>query len=382
MSRYERVDPPHVQRFKHHWVVRDVKRGTLHVCWYDAATRQVGRRSLGTVDIEVAFTKVRSYEDRGIIGDPGELLDQALIETVEQLLDWHLPYTLKLASAEAEGIHIRRLKQHIGQRRIASLVQSDFEKFRDDLTGEGLSIGTVSRTLTTLRSALKRAAKDRLIKPDKVLFVPEFAKKNYWRSVQPKGRIMKLAELARLIDQIADLHLLIFVIFMLNTAARPGAILDMTGAQIDLSRGVLMLNPVGRIQTSKFRPALPITDTLLPWCENVPPGHLITWRGKPVTKIKSGFANAAKRAGLPGHEAAYSIRHMLGRHMRASGVSIEEIGVWLGHIQPPTSPETTLIYSPDSPDYLGEAKAAVEDFVGEINALTKHDLLLPPGRWS
>ena len=55
-----------------------------------------------------------------------------------------------------------------------------------------------------------------------------------------------------------------------------------------------------------------------------------------------------------------------------------EISVWLGHVQPPESPKTTLIYSPDDPSYLMSAKAAIEKFVTELNRLTKRDLLSPP----
>lgn len=380
MTRYQRIDPRGVKRFESYWLVRDTQRQTLHVCWYDVETRQVLRRSLDTADIEQGFAKVRSLEDRGIVGDPGNLLDESLLHTVDELLDWHLPYTQKLASAEAEAIQIKRLKRFFGKRRIASLVQSDFEAFRDSVTAEGLSIGTASRTLTTLRSAVKRAVKDRRLRSDRAPFVPEVASKNYWRSVAPKARIMTIEELAGLIDEITDLHLIIFITFLINTASRSGAILDMTAAQINLSRGLLTLNPSGRLQTTKYRPTLPIPDTLKPWCEDLSPGYLITWRGRPVKKIKTGFANAAARADLPGHEASYSVRHMLGRYMRADGVPLDEIGVWLGHVQPPTAPETTLIYSPDSPDYLRNAKAAVEKFVRDLNALTKRDLLTPPWR--
>lgn len=39
-----------------------------------------------------------------------------------------------------------------------------------------------------------------------------------------------------------------------------------------------------------------------------------------------------------------------------------------------------MIYSPDSPVYLADAKRAVEDFMHRLNALTKRDLLVPPWR--
>lgn len=280
MSRYVRVDTnPDSKQFAHYWVVRYCESKTLHVCWYDPATHQVGRRSLKTTNLEQAFVKVRALEDRGIVGDPGTVLNERPLQTVTELLDWHLPYTQTLASAEAEEIAINRLKGHFGSRRIASLVLTDFERFRDAVVAKGLTIGTVSRTLTVLRSAVKRAVKNRRLRGDDAPFVPEFATKNYWRSVPPKARIMTLDELASLFDMLAEMHLIVYSVYLINTVARPGAILDLTAAQIDLARGLLALNPPGRIQTTKFRPVLPITDTLRPWCTDLAPGHLITWRG-------------------------------------------------------------------------------------------------------
>lgn len=371
---YERIE-----EIGSYWAARDTETGFPHVCWYDAEKRQTYRRSLGPITLELALAKIRNLVERGITGDPGDVLDDTPLRTVDELLDWHRPYTKTLASAEAERIQIDRLKRLLGKKHLAALVEEDFHAFRDTcVTDEAISIGTVSRTLTTLRSAMNRAVRNRRLKRDIVPHVPEYANKNYRRSTAPKARIMTLSELARLIDAIRDLHLLVFIVWLINTAARPGAILDFTAGQIDLARGLLTLNPAGRIQTPKYRPALPITTTLRPWCEDLAPGFLITWRGQAIKEIDTAFINACKRAGLPGGEGGYSIRHMLGRFMRQKGVLLEEIGVWLGHVAPPNSPETTLIYSPDEPEYLCNAKSAVEEFVRELNALTKRDLLTPP----
>jgi integrase len=363
---------------------RIVKHPSTHSCylsWYDGEKRQTRRRSLKSQNIEYACALVRSLVERGIAGDPGKALDERPLRTVSELLDWHGNYVEALVSCEAEKNQIKRLKRLLGDRRISLLVPSEFEAFRDTcLTDEKISIGTISRTLSTLRRAVNRAADDRKIRRESAPHVPEFRTKNQIRSAPPKGRIMSLEELARLIDAIDHLHLLLFTIFTMNTACRPGAALDCATGQIDLLRGVVDLNPEGRLQTKKYRPTLPVTSTLRPWLLDLPPGRLITWNGKPIAEIDRAFAKACHRAELPGGEAAYSLRHMIGRHMRRQGVPLEQVSVWLGHVQPPMSSQTTLIYSPDSPDYLSDAKRAVEDFVHRLNALTRRDLLLPPWR--
>jgi hypothetical protein len=143
--------------------------------------------------------------------------------------------------------------------------------------------------------------------------------------------------------------------FTLATTTETAELLRLS-KQIDLPRGVIDLNLPKRQQTKKYRPSLPVTAT---------------WNGRPIAEIDPAFFRARARAGLPGGEAPYSVRHALGRHMRQLAVPIEQISGWLGHVQPPTGSETTLIYSPDGPDYLAEAKRALDDFVHRLNALTK-----------
>ena len=52
------------------------------------------------------------------------------------------------------------------------------------------------------------------------------------------------------------------------------------------------------------------------------------------------------------------IRHGVARHLRASGVHMNEIGVQLGHSRPGHS--ITEIYAPDDPAYLVNAVEALE----------------------
>jgi integrase len=375
MNRYERLAD-----IGPYWVARDRATGILYVCWYDGGGRQTRRRSLRTTNVELALSTVRGIVDRGIVGDPGDALADRPLRTVAELLDWDAPYAERLISVETELNGRARIRRLLGERRIAALLPSDFDAFRDACVTEGIKIGSVSRALTSLRAALNRAIGDRRLRRDDAPAVPEYANKNYTRSVPPRARILTLAEIARLIDAIAEPHLLLYVVWLCNTAARGGAILDLTRNQIDLERQLVNLNPAGRIQTKKWRPTLPLTSTVLPWCADLPPGPLITWRGRPIAEIDTAFKRACARAGLAGGEGGYSIRHALARYMRMQGVPLHEIAVWLGHIRPPESPATTLIYSPDSPAYLATAKAAVEKFVRDIATLTQRDLLCPPWR--
>lgn len=370
-----------IARIEHYTVVRDTQSKTkdqLYVGWYDAAARQTRRRSLDTTGVETACTIVRGLVDRGVVGDPKEALKQQPVQTVRELLDIHRPYIETLASAEAGRAQVKRLLRLLGNKRIAELVRKDFEAFRDACLKEGIGLSTVDRTLGTLVAAANTAVENKQLKAGVMPKVPKFFTKNHARSAPTKGRLLTMDEIALLIDAIADVHLLVFMVLLINTASRSGALTDLSNDQIDLDAGLIDLNPSGRVQTNKWRPTLPIPATLRPWLESLPAGRVITYRRRPIREIDTAFATACRKAALPGGGTAYSIRHVIARFMRRKGVPMIEISVWLGHVQPPESPKTTLIYSPDDPSYLMSAKAAIEKFVTELNRLTKRDLLSPP----
>lgn len=336
-------------------------------------------RSLRTTNLEDACVQVRSLVDRGVTGDPAEALVQRPVRTVDEVLEFYRPTVKGQASAEFGEIAIDRMTRLMGGQTLQSMVKSDFDRFRDAALGEGISLSTVARTLTVLRSACNLAADERRLPRHHVPAVPYFYTKNHARSAPPKGRVMTTREIAAVIDALDFLHLLTALVYLINTAARIGAILDATAAQIDRVHGLIHLNAHDRLQTDKWRPTLPITATLEPWTRDLPPGFIVNWRGEQVGEIDTGFEAACRRAKLPGGENTYSIRHALGRFLLVKGVEPLEISLFLGHVRPPDSIETTLVYSPFGPDYLRNAKVAVEAFVHEIAShCRRHDILNPP----
>jgi site-specific recombinase XerC len=121
-----------------------------------------------------------------------------------------------------------------------------------------------------------------------------------------------------------------------------------------------------------------LTSTLRPWIENLPDGHLITYRGKPIAEADTAFNSAVRRSKIAKKANTYSIRHSLARYMLKRGIDLEEIGIWLGHGNHDPDTDTTLIYCPWEPDYLINCRNAAEAFVREINRYTrKWDLLSP-----
>ncbi len=358
-------------------VLKHSATGRFYVGWYDSEAQGGRRRALHTDSLSEACARVTSLLERGVQGDPKEGLAEKPLKTVAEVLEWHRPYVVRLASREAELIHIRlMLAAPIASRSVAALVPSDFEKLRD--LWKGAAVTTIGRRLTTLRSALRRAAADNRLTVAVAPKVPEFRTKNHLRAAPTKGQPCDVAGLASLYDAVEDHHLMLFLALGFSTGARTGSLIGLEGKQFDLETGLVNLNPAGRLQTAKYRPILPIHHLLRPWLSELPSGRLIRWRDQPVVSVKSGLRNAVRRAGLPARVNGYSLRHSVGRFLRRYGVDSEQIAVWLGHAKPPENFETTLIYSPYDPDYLRDAKAAVEALFAEIAGRAKRPLLTPP----
>ncbi|WMT76529.1 hypothetical protein [Bradyrhizobium sp. Ash2021] len=351
----------------------------LYVYTYDKEQQKSFYRTLGTTDLEGAIAAVRSLVERGITGDPKDALVQRPLRTVTEVLEFNRPKAEAQASAEFNGIAIERMKRLMGGSMLQHMVPSTFESFRDAAMAEGIVLSTVDRTLTVFRKACAVAVGERRLPRHHVPEVPYFCTKNDLRAARPKGRVMEIEEIAAVIDEAQFIHFLICLVWLANLGCRIGALLDAIAAQIDYRRGLVDLNPASRVQTSKWRPTLAIPETLAPWTVGLLPGHLVQWRGQPVGEIDTAFEAACRRAKLAPGGNTYSIRHALGRYMRSKAVEDEQIALWLGHIQPPQSNETTLIYSPFSPLYLREAKLTAESFVREIaRHCRRHDPLQPP----
>lgn len=189
-------------------------------------------------------------------------------------------------------------------------------------------------------------------------------------------------QLAAFIDSIEQEHLFRYVIIALNTWARPEAICDLNFRdQIDMDHGLINLLPIGRQQTSKFRPTIPLTNNLRAWALIWDDPYPIRWCGEPVASVKKGFAAAAAKAGLH-HMTRYTLRHYMAttvrrqRLSRGRAVTREQRSAWLGH-QARGGSDTTSWYESHDPDWLAEAREATDKIVSTLATHCTHRHLIP-----
>lgn len=179
----------------------------------------------------------------------------------------------------------------------------------------------------------------------------------------PRDRRLTRAEARRLLDA-ADVndvpHVALAIALMLGTAARIGAILDLTWSRVDFERGLITYADRADTSRRKGRATVPMTGDTRSRLEDARRGavsdYVVEWGGKQVGSIKRGFARAVSTAGLT-DVTPHVLRHTAASWMAEAGVSMSEIAAVLGHSDSRT---TERIYARFSPGHLRRAVAALD----------------------
>jgi integrase len=251
-----------------------------------------------------------------------------------------------------------RVKQYWAWRRRHSVRALNLERTEVEIVERGVGDGTIIRELGgVLRPAIRHAIEQRRLLPGAYYVpVPQAPPgRDYWITRKEAARLFW--ETRR--DKRARLHLPLYAMIALYTGARRGAVLDLTWRQVDLARGRIDFNPPGRVQTKKRRPIIPTPRSLLSALRRAQAratcNHVISYQGKPVASVKTGFNSAAARAGIP-ECTSHTLRHTAGTWMAQRGVPMHQIAGYLGH----SVARTSELYAHHHPDHMAQAKAALE----------------------
>jgi len=319
-------------RLKDRWVVTWWADGKRHRYRLDATTRAAAERGLAD------FT-------RG--------LAVAAAPTVETLWSSYRKEKEGRRVAAAMKSEWKALGPHFGHLAPEHVTIALCRSYAVQRRRKGIHDGTIWTELGHLRTVLKWAADNRMIAHAPKIERPSKPK--------PKDRYLTLAEIDRLLAAATVPHIKLAILLMLATAARVGAILDLTWDRVDMERGVIRLAREDAT-TRKGRATVPINAGLRAALSEARRGaltdYVIEWAGEaPVASIKTGFYAAAAKAKLPG-VSPHVLRHTAAVHMAEAGISMDEIAQYLGHED---SRITSRVYARFSPDHLRKA-ADVLDF--------------------
>lgn len=174
----------------------------------------------------------------------------------------------------------------------------------------------------------------------------------------PKERFLTKEEARRLEDACQTPHLKLFVQLALKTAARRGALLELTWQQIDFKRAEITLSK--GVRTSKGRATVPIHETLLEALriaknDSLSP-YVINYGGQKLRSINKAFREACLRAGLEG-VTPHTLRHTAATWMVQAGRPMHDVAAYLGHTNIQTTYRT---YSKFTAEHLRKSAEALE----------------------
>lgn len=213
----------------------------------------------------------------------------------------------------------------------------------------GVADGTILREVGVLRAALAWAVEHQWIDE-----LPKIS--NPVKIPQPKERWITKSEAKALLEATREPHMRVFIMLALMTAARSGAILEARWDQVDWDRRVISF---GRGHGNKRRAAVPINNELLLVLKGAQAlacsDYIVEFRGERVRSIRTGFAAACRRAGLP-DVTPHVMRHTAATWAVMDGVPLSQVARMLG------DSEATVerVYAKHAPEYLRAATGALQ----------------------
>ena len=362
MSKRDREAEGRLYQAGEFWLDLHPRSKFWQICRYDERTGQVRWKSTSTEDFGEAQKALDEHfiEARRPKNEPPEavLLDEVLAD--------YLEIGLAGKPRQDPASHaVTHINHQFAGYLVAELSKAEQEDFVKALRAKGYAGSYIDDILGTLKAAINFA-----IREEQLCFAPHIISVDRG---DPKDYAIELEELAALIDAIEEEHVLTWMAVSLNTLCRPGNALDLTRPQCDFRRALVNLNPKGRRQTKKYRPIVPMTDAVTPHLQ-VESDYIVTYTKKkrPIGSIKRAFRATKKRAGLDEPWVRpYSVRHTMARLLRQFGVPDWEVQGMLGH----KKLDTTEIYAPYVPDYLGQARRTIDAIVQELNDMVTLDLL-------
>ena len=281
-----------------------------------------------------------------------ETVQAPSVPTVKDLWAAYREENAGKPSVVTMGFEWKAIGPHFGHFRPDQIDKNLCLSYDAARTARGIKPGTIWTELGHLRGVMLWAQKRKLIE-----HAPDIQRP---KQPAPKERYLTRPECQRLIDAATSLHIRLAIILMLSTAARIGAILDLTWDRVDMERGQIRLRRDDSI-TRKGRATVPINDGLRAALTAAKGAaisdYVIEWAGERVGSIKTGFRAAVKAAGLS-DVSPHVLRHTAAVHMVEAGISMEEVAQFLGHSN---MSMTRLVYGRFSPGHLQKA-ANVLDF--------------------
>jgi len=232
-----------------------------------------------------------------------------------------------LASAEVKPHHTDRLKillPYWEDRTLRSITRGSVKEYRAArMRARKLTDTTVNRDLEVLRHILFWAVEEGILAQNPIagLRMPRARKR--------RRPILSWYDEQSLLHASSP-HLARIIVAALDTGMRRGEITHQDWRDVDLNRGVLSVTHSKTAEGEQRE--IPLTDRmrslLAPGRQTS--GPVFTFKGEPITRIKTAWAGAIRRAGIPRFRF-HDLRHTFNTRLLELGVQTDVRKALMGH---------------------------------------------------
>lgn len=233
-----------------------------------------------------------------------------------------------LADGAPRPYHVDRLKlllPYWGDTQIGRITKAGAREYRSyrHQTKKNLSDTTINRDLEALRHILFWAVDEGIILANPLSRVPMVRERR-------KPRLMlTVTEEDNLLAAAAP-HLRSIIIAALDSGMRRGEILAEGWQHVDFTRRILYVTK-SKTPTGEGR-EIPLTERLFADLEarRKSEGNVFTFDGEPISRIKTAWKGALRRAGLR-YVRFHDLRHAFNTRLLEAGVQVEIRRALMGH---------------------------------------------------
>ena len=314
--------------------------GVWYVYWYDPASGAIGSQRISTRTRD--RREAEQFRAQYIAGIKDAPPPQP---TLTWILDrYRMDRGVKTRSLHTIDYNLKCLKPFFGDllpEHISNRLIAEYASTRE------VSPGTILRELGTLNAALHYAEGNRWIPIQPQFIMPV-------KAPPPKDLWLKRDEVTLLIDKARSSHISLFIKLAVSTAARSGALLELTWDRVDFDSRLINL---GHGHGNKRRAVVPMNDqvyeALLDAKELRQSDNVIEYQGQPVKSIKKAFRALCLDCKVKA--SAHTLRHTSATWMVMAGVPLSEVARLLGD----SEKTVEKVYGKHAPDYLKRAVSAL-----------------------
>lgn len=305
-----------------------------YIQYYEGRSRRIstGYR-IGAQDHEaqLALAAFILERERPTAREPDKLM------VAQALKDYYEEHAQYLPSAEQAQYSEAKLIDFFGTLFVNQLTPSRINNYVRNWQEKKRSNGTIRRDLQHLIAALNHEVKEQ-----RLIYAPRF---KLPPPPAPRQRILSSDEINRLLAQCRADHLRNFVILMLDTGQRPGAIERLTWFQVDFENGIIHFDKDGRQQTNKRKKPVPMSDQVLKLLARLYKTRQTEYvleikrkkaKAVPAGCVRKAFERACSNAGLE-DVSRYTLRHTFVNDLDEMGVDEKTMGELVGHTNPKTT---------------------------------------------